>query len=103
MTKKLCLVTLINSVDVIGELQRETGDCDTATLWRPCLVKMTAPNKVELHELLRGSPFLTGEYLELNMRAVLWIGRPTKELETGYRNLKSGLVLPMAQPIGVNQ
>src|SRR4029077_1744660 len=101
MTKKICIITMIGGTDIIGEL--EAGDGDTAALWRPCLLRFNPPNNMQLVELLRGSPFFTGEYLELNMRAVQWVGQPAKEVAAAYRNIKSGLVLPLAQPAARNQ
>jgi hypothetical protein len=102
MTKKLCLVTLSNGTDVIGELESIAED-EWATLWRPCVVRLQGANQIQLVDLLRG-PFMTGEHIDLNMRQVAWIGKPPKELMAAYLRIKSGVILPMmGEPVGVNQ
>ena len=101
MTKKLCLITLIGGTDIIGELEH-MGTDEWTTLWRPCVVQFTAPNNVQIRELLRNTPFLTGEYVELNMRAVQWIGQPEKALAAAYHRIKSGVIIP-SEAVGMNQ
>jgi hypothetical protein len=102
MTKRLCIVTISNGTDVIGELETVAGD-DWATLWRPCVVRLQGPNQLQLVDLLRG-PFMSGEHIELNMRQVAWIGKPPKDLAAAYTRMKSGVILPMmGETVGVNQ
>jgi hypothetical protein len=102
MTKKLCLVTLSNGTDVIGELDTGHGE-EWATLWRPCVVRLQGPNQLQLVDLLRG-PFMSGEHIDLNMRQVTWIGKPPKELTAAYIRIKSGVIMPNVDfPVGANQ
>jgi hypothetical protein len=93
MVKQVKLITMIGGTDIIGEL-----DSSSARLRRPCVVRFTQKDAsapvLQLQELLRGSPFLTGEYIELNMLAVQWAGTPPRELELAWRQLISGLTLP---------
>lgn len=100
-SKRLCLITLIGGTDIIGDLEYPI-DSDTATLWRPCRVQFHPPNNIELLELLRNSPFMTGEHLELHLRAVQWIGQPAKELAAAYMRIKTGVIIP-AEAARANQ
>jgi hypothetical protein len=109
MSKKICIVTMVNGNDIIGELDTIGKDCvsDFAALWRPCIVRFTPPTpqspaSIQLHELLRGSPFLAGEYVELNLRAVQWIGKAPKELAAAYLRVRSGLIVPPPADVAVN-
>jgi hypothetical protein len=107
MAKRICVVTLSNGTDVIGELDTGHGE-EWATLWRPCVMRFqpasNAQPNVQIIDLLRGgSPFLTGDHVDLNMRNVLWLGKPTKEIAAAYIRIKSGVIIPTGEPMGINQ
>jgi hypothetical protein len=99
MKKRLCVLTMIGGIDVIGEL--DTGTPATR-FYRPCLVKLQPPSNLQLVDLLRG-PFMAGEFLEVNMAAVLWISEPSRQISSAYQSMRAGLLLPGAQPEGMNQ
>lgn len=104
MTKRLCVIAMIGGIDLIGELDVDMGG-DVARLYRPSRVRMPNPNQVQLIDMLRNSPCLTGIFIELNMLSVLWIAEPNHTLSSAYQAARSGLMPAgsTVMPAAVNQ
>lgn len=98
-TKRLCVVTMIGGFDLIGDLVTNEGDDQTMLkLERPYTVRVEPmqgqPVKVILRDMVQGITVIQGDSIVLNMRSVLWIAEPTKDLSSAYQAQRSGLLMP---------
>jgi hypothetical protein len=91
--KRLCVVTMIGPVDLIGDLI-ESYQGRFAKLERPCMIQVRPPNNLVLVDMIKGNGVITGASLEINMRNVLWIGEPTQGIRSAYQANRAGLIAP---------
>lgn len=101
--RRLCIVTMINGLDLIGDLVGElTGDGDWIEIEHPCTLQIQPPNNLIINNLLRNSPILTGNSLMLNKRAIMWIAEPKSAILSPYQAQRAGLVIAQPKAAMVN-
>lgn len=101
-TKRLCILSMSNGSEVMGDLVA-TDEPDWARLERPCVLQMQAPNNLVLRDMLRGNQALSGDSVMVNLRAVMWIVEPSRELLSAYQAQRAGLLVANSAVVGVNQ
>ena len=91
--KRLCIVTMVGGVDLIGELIVSRSVEDTSRLERPFMLQRQQPSgNLVLIDMMKTGVF-SGDSIELNMISVLWIAAPSDAIAKAYKATRSGLLL----------
>lgn len=91
--RRLCILTMINGTDVMGDLIGDPYTQKWATIEHPCLLQLRPPNNVVLNDLLKNSPALSGTSIMINMNNVQWIVEPSSQLLSHYQATRAGLII----------
>lgn len=100
---KIVVLSMVNGMDVVGELKGDPQDSGLVPLYHPCLIQIRPP-ACSLTPILRGSPLLDGAFSLVNMRAVMWINEPSDKIRQAYQINRAGLsAVPPKIAVGVNE
>jgi hypothetical protein len=91
--KRICVLAMIDGMNVMGELIMP-DERPSAELRQPCILQLMN-GQLGFHQILRNG-LLSGDSVDVNMRAVKWISSPSPTLLGAYRAAVSGIVMPGA-------
>jgi hypothetical protein len=92
-TKRVCVLTMIGGVDVIGELAKPPYG--QATLTHPCLMQRNGAT-VGITPILGATNILSGDSVDINMATVMWVSEPSSVLLAAWESNRSGIIRPSA-------
>lgn len=87
---RLCIVTMIGAIDLVGEL-RDFGE-DFRKLSHPYLLRMQSQTQCQLVPMLKGSNIYSGISIMLRVSSILWIAEPSQLVVEAYSAARSGIV-----------
>jgi hypothetical protein len=91
-TKRICVLTMIGGVDVIGELTEPPYG--QSRLAHPCLMQRNG-STVGITPILGATNILSGESVDINMATVMWIAEPSAVLLAAWESNRSGIIRPL--------
>jgi hypothetical protein len=94
--RRLCIVTMIGGVDLVGDLVTAESDEQTANFMKlehPCSLQRQG-SQVILGSMTRQSPVISGNSIVINMRSVLWISEPNQAVSSAWQAQRAGLIVP---------
>jgi len=100
---RICVLTMIGGIDVIGELIGPEPESLSAELRHPTVLRIDPQGQMTMNPVLKSTNILAGESVQLNMAAVMWISEPSPMLLGAYKQQLSPIILPKTAEARLNQ